>query len=42
MMEWMQQVDSREFILRTLNASTILDWTRQLRVDCLMIGLSEL
>ncbi|OWY95540.1 hypothetical protein PHMEG_00034430 [Phytophthora megakarya] len=41
-MEWVQQVDSPEFILRTLNRTVILNWTRQFRIDCLLIGMTEL
>ncbi|OWZ21908.1 hypothetical protein PHMEG_0003459 [Phytophthora megakarya] len=42
MMEWLQRVDSPEYILRTLNATIIIDWTRRSRVDCLLLGMEEI
>ncbi|OWZ02277.1 hypothetical protein PHMEG_00026190 [Phytophthora megakarya] len=42
LMEWLQEVDSPEYILRTLKVGVILDWTRQFRIDCLLIEMAEI
>lgn len=42
LLQALQTVDSPEFVLRSVNASILQDWTRQLRIDCLVQGLTEL
>ncbi|OWY99510.1 hypothetical protein PHMEG_00029474, partial [Phytophthora megakarya] len=38
----LQAVDSPEFVLRSVNASILQEWTRKIRIDCLHHGLVTL
>lgn len=39
---WLQRIDSPEYILRALTVNIVMTWTRQLRIDCLLFGLTDL
>ncbi|KAJ8524395.1 hypothetical protein ON010_g16723 [Phytophthora cinnamomi] len=38
----LQRIESPEFVVRSINASILQEWTRKFRIECLIQGLAEL